>query len=377
MRWSWKLGRIAGIELRVHATFLILLAWAALSGYQAARTAAGALSGIVFILALFASVVLHELGHALVARRFGVPTRDITLLPIGGVARLESIPKEPRQELQVAAAGPAVTFAIAALIFGALRLLSIPISAPGNVLTTGTGLLSQLLWANVTLLLFNLLPAFPMDGGRMFRAILALRWDYVRATDVAAQVGKGFALLFGVVGLFYNPFLVLIALFVWMGAAAESADVQSRASLEGVRVEQVMVRDVRTLAPDDSLQEAIDHVLSGFQQDFPVVQNGEVVGVLTRARLLESLAKRGPDQPVGEAMETQFCTARPQEPVEQVLSRLRSFRCRSMPVISDHRLDGLLTLDTLGEFMMIAAALHRAVPSPPDAGRLSGADPTR
>lgn len=360
MRWSLKIGRVAGIDIRVHATFLILLTWAALVSYEASGTAAGAARGVLFILALFASVTLHELGHALTAKSFGVPTRDITLLPIGGVARLAYIPKEPRQELRIALAGPAVTLAIIIVLYLALRALGLHLSAAQDILTSRGDFLSQLLWANVSLFLFNVLPAFPMDGGRVLRAALALRMDYVRATKVAAGIGQAFALLFAMIGFFFNPILVVIGLFVWLGAAGEAAEVQRRASLEGVPVERVMIRNVQTLTPRDTLTVALNHVLQGFQQDFPVVDEGRLVGVLTRANLLAALAKRGRDAPVGEAMETTFRTAVAGEPVERALARLQECRCHTLPVVSDHRLDGVLTLENLGEFMMIETALHSA-----------------
>ena len=360
MRWSWKLGRVAGIDIRVHATFLILLAWAALASYQASGTAAGAARGVLFILALFASVTLHELGHALEAKRCGVPTRDITLLPIGGVARLAYIPKEPRQELRIAIAGPAVTLAIIGVVYATLRVLGLELSGAQDILTSRGGFLSQLLWANVSLFLFNLLPAFPLDGGRVLRATLALRMDYVQATKVAAAIGKAFALLFAVVGLSFSPFLVVIALFVWLGAAGEAAEVQQRASLEGVPVERVMIREVRTLTPRDTLAAALNHVLQGFQQDFPVVDGGRVAGVLTRAKLLEALAKHGRDEQVAAVMETTFHTATREEPLELALARLQECRCHTLPVVSDHRLDGLLTLENVGEYMMIETALRSA-----------------
>lgn len=360
MRWSWKVGRVAGIELRVHATFLILLAWAALASYQASGTGTGAARGVLFILAVFLSVVLHELGHALAARHYGVPTQDITLLPIGGVARLSYMPKEPRQELHIALAGPAVTLAIILVLYGAMRLTALPLAPAQDMLTSRGGFLSQLMWANVSLFLFNLLPAFPMDGGRALRAMLAMRMDYVRATEVATRVGKAFALLFGIVGLFYSPFLVFIALFVWLGAAGEATEVQRRSSLEGVSVERVMIRDVRTLAPRDTLQVALNHVLAGFQQDFPVIDGGRVIGVLTRAKLLDALARRGRETMVGDVMETAFRTAEPEEPVERALTRLQESRCHTLPVVSDQRLDGVLTLDNVGEFMMIETALRSA-----------------
>ncbi len=359
MRWSWKIGRIAGIDIRVHATMLLLLAWAAVQAYQMTGTPAGAVSGVLFVVALFLSVVLHELGHALTARRYGVPTQEITLLPIGGVARLAYVPREPRQELHVALAGPAVTLVIIVVLYVALRLLGIsPLASTADVLTSRGGWLRQLMWTNVSLFLFNLLPAFPMDGGRVLRATLALKMDYTRATQVAARVGQVFALLFAVLGMLYNPLLVLIALFVWVGAAAEAAEAQRRASLDGVPVERVMIRDVKTLAPRDTLTVALEHVLGGFQQDFPVVENGEVVGVLTRARLLEGVAKAGAAAPVARMMETTFRTADPREPVERALARMQEVRCHTLPVLSERGLEGVLTADNVGEFVMIEAALR-------------------
>ena len=357
MKWSWRIGRLAGIELRVHATFLILLAWLALLFYRSAGPA-GAARGVVFTLALFASVVLHELGHALTARRFGVGTRDITLLPIGGVARLESIPEQPWRELWVALAGPAVTLAIIVALWTLLLVLQLPTGRPEELLGSGSGMLAQLMWANVSLLLFNLLPAFPMDGGRVLRALLAMRMGHARATEHAARVGRAFALLFGLVGLVYNPFLVIIALFVWLGAAGEAAVVQMRDLLGNMPVERLMIRDVRTLAPSDTLETALGHVLAGFQQDFPVVDGGRVVGVLTRAGMLAALAREGPAAPVSGAMATEFRTASPGEAAESAVARLRECACHTMPVLEGGVLRGVLTLDNVGEYVMIESALR-------------------
>jgi Zn-dependent protease/CBS domain-containing protein len=363
MKWSWKVARVWGIDLRVHATFVILLSWLALIYYRDIGTLAGSARGVFFWVALFASVVLHEFGHALTARRFGVPTRDITLLPIGGVARLESIPDQPKQELQIALAGPAVTLFIAVALYVVLRALALPVMLANDmVVTQGWGaFLAQLMWVNVSLLIFNLLPAFPMDGGRVLRAALALRMQYLRATMMAARIGRVFALLFGVVGLLYNPLLVLIALFVWLGAASESSATQMHTMLSGVNVERVMIRDVRTLAPGDTLDVALHHVLEGFQTDFPVVENGKVVGVLTRAGLLGGLAREGREAPVAHSMETSFSTAESGEPAERAMATLGECRCRTLPVLTDGRLSGVLTPDNVGEYVMIEAALRSAV----------------
>jgi Zn-dependent protease len=226
MTWSWRIGRIAGIDVYLHATFLLLLAWEALRGYQAHGDLVEVMGGLVFILILFGIVVLHELGHALAALNYGIHTRDIILLPIGGVARLERVPRDPVQELVVAFAGPAVNLVLA----GGIYLSLAPgggMSPFGEAMSGDGGFLDRLFWVNVSLALFNLLPAFPMDGGRVLRALLALRLDYVRATQVAGSIGRVMALLFGILGLINNPFLIFIALFVWLGAGEEVAKVQA------------------------------------------------------------------------------------------------------------------------------------------------------
>ncbi len=359
MKWSWKVAKIGGIDLRIHATFVILLAWLALVSYRQTGTVAGAAQGLIFTIALFASVVLHEFGHALTARRFGVPTRDITLLPIGGVARLEFIPEKPKQELAIALAGPAVTLGIILILYIVVGLLGLPATLTNETLQHGGGraLPAQLMWVNISLLVFNLLPAFPMDGGRVLRAALALRTTYLRATEAAARVGRAFALLFGIVGLFYNPFLVVIALFVWLGAAAESTGLQERSFLSGVTVDRVMIRDVETLEPTDTLDVALHHVLAGFQHDFPVVVEGHVIGVLTRGALLAGLARLGRDSRVADAMDESFSTATPHEPVARALARLRECHCHTLPVLADGHLAGVVTSDNVAEFVMIEGAL--------------------
>lgn len=358
MKWSWKLGRFAGIDVRVHATFLILLAWIAVVGYRALGTASGALGEVLFVLALFASVVLHEYGHALTARRYGVGTREITLLPIGGVAQLERIPTDPRQELAIAAAGPAVTVVLVILLWIILTAIGGRRDA-GAVLQVHGAFLTRLLWANIILAVFNIIPAFPMDGGRILRAALAMRMDYARATRIAAQIGKLFALVFGVVGLFSNPWLVLIALFVWVGAAGESAAVQTRSTFDGVPVERVMVRAVKTLAPGDPLSRAVSEVLAGFQDDFPVVENTQVVGVLTRADLMRALARDGAASRVSDAMQRDFQVAHPDEDLDQAFARLQACRCHTFPVVRNGRLEGVLTAEHIGEYLMVQSALAR------------------
>jgi Zn-dependent protease len=355
MRWSARLGRFAGITVYVHLTFLILLAWVGLERWQAQRSLAAVGEGVGFMLALFACVVLHEYGHALTARRFGITTRDITLLPIGGVARLERMPDDPRQELLVAVMGPAVNVVIAALLFLTLQATGTWHGFGGLSLVQGSFAV-RLMMVNLFLVGFNLLPAFPMDGGRMLRALLALRMDYVRATQVAAHLGQGFALLFGLVGLFANPFLVFIALFVWIGAAQEAALTQMKWVLSGIPLERAMITDFRTLSPQDPLDRAVELLLAGSQQDFPVVQDGRVEGVLCRSDLIAGLTRQGGRTPVASVMRREVPTADASEMIEAALQRLQGRNCPTIPVLRRGQLVGLLNLENVGEFVSVQGA---------------------
>ena len=361
MKWSWKVGTVAGIGLYVHGTFLLLLAWVGLSRWFEGGTAAAALAGVGFVLALFACVVLHELGHALTARRFGIQTRDITLLPIGGVSRLERMPDDPRQEVAVALAGPAVNLVIAAALYVWLQLSQTlrPLAA---LSVTGGPILEQLLVVNVSLAVFNLLPAFPMDGGRVLRALLAMRMDYTRATQLAAHIGQAMAFLFGFVGLFANPFLLFIALFVWIGAAQEASMVQMRSALGGIPVSQAMLTDFQKLSPGDPARQVLDLILAGSQQDFPVVEDGRVVGVLLRGDVLKALAQRGQDWRVGDIMRRDFQVVDAGDMLEAAFARLQTCACHALPVTSGGALVGLVTMDNLGEFLLIQSALRPARP---------------
>jgi Zn-dependent protease/predicted transcriptional regulator len=331
-----------------------------------------AFGGLFFVLILFGIVVLHELGHALTARRFGIRTRDITLLPIGGVARLERIPEDPWQELVVAVAGPAVNVMIAVVLYVVL-LFGPGLSPVTEALKVGGGILQQLFWVNVSLVVFNMVPAFPMDGGRVLRALLAMRFDYVQATQTAAVIGQGIAILFGLLGLFYNPFLIFIAIFVWIAGANEAGLVQVRSALGGIPVKRVMITDFQSLSPQDPLSEAVNHVLAGFQQDFPVVENGGLVGLLTRNELAAALGRFGPDTPVGEVMHRDFTITDPGEMLQSAFARLQQGHSRSLPVVKDGKLVGVLTADNLAEVLLIQDALrqgHRpAMFAPKDGAR--------
>jgi Zn-dependent protease/predicted transcriptional regulator len=352
-RWAWRLGRVLGIDLYVHATFVLLLAWVAFSHVGGGITAMG--RGLALVIAVFAIVVMHEFGHALVARHFGVRTRDILLLPIGGVARLERIPAKPREELLVAAAGPAVNLALALLLWALLALLGSSTSFAG-IGVVGGPLLTKLMWVNVSLAAFNLLPAFPMDGGRVLRAGLALRLDYVRATEVAARIGQGMAVLLGLLGLLSNPMLVLIAVFVWTGAKQESTAVSLKRALSGVPIDSAMVTTFRVLSPADPLVSAAKLISAGFQHDFPVLDAQTLVGVLTRNDVVRGLASEGSLASVGSAMHREFSTMHPAEMLESALTRLQVADAAPIVVVRDGSVVGLITAETIAEFIVMQGA---------------------
>ncbi len=346
MGWSLKLGKWFGIEVNLHFTFLLLIGFLAVTGFAATRNAGAVAGNIGFLLALFLCVLLHEFGHALAARRYGIQTKDITLLPIGGVARLERMPTDPKQELVVALAGPAVNVVIA--------LFLLPIVAVFNV-----AFFERLFTTNLFLVAFNMIPAFPLDGGRVLRAGLALKMDYAKATNTAAAIGQGFAIVFGIIGLFTNPFLILIAVFIWFGAAGESQVTQTQSKLAGVPVERAMMTSFETLSPINSLRYVTHLVLAGSQQEFPVVENGRPIGVVTRADLLNALTQYGPLGFVSQAMRREFVTVEARDLLTEAAEKLQTGQARSMIVLRDGQLAGLLTLENVQEFALIQAALEK------------------
>jgi Zn-dependent protease/predicted transcriptional regulator len=357
MPWSWKLARIAGIDVYVHATFFMVVAWIGLIHWNESHRVAAVIEGVAFILALFACVVAHEFGHALTAARYGIRTKDITLLPIGGLARLERIPEVPIQELWVALAGPAVNVVIAAVLFAWLHASGAWQAIQGIGVTAGA-FAERVMMANVLLAAFNLLPAFPMDGGRALRALLATRMEYTRATQRAALVGQGMAILFGFIGLQGNPMLVFIALFVWIGAGQEASVVQMKSALAGIPLRRAMLTHFRTLTPASTLGDAVDLLLTGSQQDFPVVVNGRIEGMLTRSDLVKALPQHGRQATVAGILR-QCPTAEASEMLESVFARLQGRDCHTIPVVDHGALIGLVTMDNVGEFLMIHAAEGR------------------
>ncbi len=357
MKWQWKLGRYAGVDVYVHATFLLLLGWVGFSHWLEHKSWAQVLNGVLFILALFFFVVLHEYGHALTARKFGVKTRDITLYPIGGVARLERMPDKPIEELWVALMGPAVNVALAAGLFAYLYLTSSLV--PLNELTVASGsFIERLMTVNLTLALFNLIPAFPMDGGRVLRAILAMNMDYVKATQIAANVGQGLALLFGLIGLFGNPMLLFIAFFIWIGASQEANMTQVRNALSGIPVGRAMLTEYHTLSPRDPLSRIAQLILAGSQHDFPVMEDERVVGVVARDDFLSALTQHGQNIAVSAVMRRNPPEVDSYDMVENALTRIQESGFPALPVTHGGRLVGMVTAENIAEYLMIRSALQ-------------------
>ena len=356
MKWSIRIGRFSGIDVYMHFTFLLLLGWVALVHWRQGQSLAAAAGGVIFILTVFLCVVLHEFGHALTARRYGIKTRDIILLPIGGVARLERLPTQPLQELWVALAGPAVNIVLAAGLFIWLTISASLEPIQGLTLTAGP-FLERIMAVNLFLVVFNMIPAFPMDGGRVLRALLATRQEYSRATQIAANIGQGIAVFFGLIGLFYNPLLLFIAFFVWIGAAQEAGAAQMESAIGGIPVQQAMLTDFKTLQTSDSLDRAVELTLAGSQKDFPVVDNGRIEGILTQTDMLKALSARDQHPTVSSAMQKDFVTVDSLEMLETAFTRLKDCNCHTLAVTFKGKLVGLLTMDNLGEYMRIQAAM--------------------
>ena len=356
MRWSLSLGSVAGTAIRIHVTFLLFLIWLGAIYYRQGGAEA-AWQGTIFIVLIFLCVLLHELGHVFAARRYGVKTRDVTLWPFGGIASMERMPDKPSQELIVALAGPAVNVVIAA----ALLLWFGPQLDPQNLTrleNPAVSLAAKVAGANIILVLFNMIPAFPMDGGRVLRAVLAMRMGNARATELAATIGQGFAIIFGVVGIFYNPMLIIIALFIFLAASGEAAQAQLRAVAQGTLVSDAMITEFQSLDTNATVNDAAEALIRTTQTEFPVVDgSGKLRGVLTRDAMIKALKERGPATPVLDVMQSDIPTVPARAKLD---TALRSLMQKGRPVVgvtdAQGRLIGLLTVENLGEMMMVHSA---------------------
>jgi Zn-dependent protease len=365
MNWSLPIAKVKGIEIRVHFTFALVLIWAAWDwGVQQGLGLAGALYGIALISLLFLCVTLHELGHSLVARHYGVVVHDITLLPIGGLARLEGELARPAQEFWMALAGPAVNVALATVL-GAVALPLLGWRALGGLgllwgRLNGLGaerLLVDLLSANVGLALFNLLPAFPMDGGRVLRALLALRMGELDATRLATRVGQGLAVILGLLGLLGGGLnLLLIAVFIFTGAEQEWRGAQLKTALRGVPASAALVRGGVLLSPYDPLARAIDVTLRSGQADFAVFDRGILMGVLTREDVAEAFQRYGHSVLVERVMRTDFPVVQANETLLDLQHKMQASGSSVISVIEGGHFLGLATLESVRNALRLFVA---------------------
>lgn len=349
---SWKIAEVAGIGVYVHWSFLILPLLIGGSALSSGAGVAGAIQSVLFVFAIFGCVVLHELGHALTARRFGIGTRSITLLPIGGVASLDRMPKNPLHELAVAVAGPAVNVVIAGLLFLVLMGTGM-VNLMLNEKAIHDQFLVQLLWANIALVIFNMLPAFPMDGGRVLRSLLATSISHARATRIAATVGQIMAMLFALVGILSGYWmLVFVAAFVFFAGKAEADMARAEAATAGWRVGDAMRRQFQLVPSDITLDEAARSVLFVQQDDFPVIDGNRLVGMLHKQQALRLLAQGRGYLRVREAMRANVPTLDQQLPLEASIAPMQVGHYSSMPVTNDGRLVGILSAASLQSIMM-------------------------
>jgi Zn-dependent protease/CBS domain-containing protein len=371
MRDSLQLGTIRGIHLRVHFTFPLIFIWVILQfGVLTGQGVSGALFGVVVMLILFGIVVLHELGHSIAAQHYGVPVDEIVLLPIGGVAKLKRIPENPVQELVIAIAGPAVNFAIAIvlIVLNALLGLSGRIDDPAALLTAIETLSPEAIFyyvfvANLFLAIFNLLPAFPMDGGRVLRALLATRLPYPTATSIAVTIGQILAWVMGLWGFLGGGFfLIIIAIFIYLGASQEGQMVQVRSVLGDLIVRQAYSRQVQKLSPTSTLGDAVQFVLTTFQADFPVCDGERLVGLVTYKRLVEALNQHGPEMTVEQIMITDVTPVSPTDALAAVQQRMLEENADALPVVEGDRFLGLLTSRDVSEVFRLASIQPDLIP---------------
>ena len=359
-----SLCKVRGIQIRMHITFPLILVWGAVQfGLLAGLGARGAVFGVLVTLLLFVIVVLHELGHSFVAQSYGITVRQIVLLPIGGVALLERIPEKPSQEFAIAIAGPLVNFGLAAVmaVLGLVLGVDLQLRGFGTVLQQlGEGSLqaifSYIFVLNLFLGLFNLLPAFPMDGGRVLRALLASRMDYARATALAVAIGQGLAWLMGLWGFLGGGFfLILVAIFIYTGAGQEGRMVQLRSVLRDLTVGQAYSRQVKALTPRSTLREAIDITLNSFQSDFPICEGEQLVGLLTHTQVVKALHRTGPDSLVTDFMHKDLIPVSPDQSLYQAQKRLMGEGLDALPVVDAGRFVGLVTSRDVNEVYSLAS----------------------
>jgi len=355
MKRSLRIGTVAGTGVFLHWSFLLLFGWLFIT--QAADSGLlAALQTVLFIAAVFLCVTLHEIGHATMARRFGIRTQDITLLPIGGVARLCRIPEEPHKELLIALAGPVVNVVIAAGLYVGMAVSGLRV-LPIEGAVTEASFLTSMFWFNVIVVAFNMLPAFPMDGGRVLRALVARRRDYVEATQTAARAGQAIALVFIFLGLMNNWLLAIVGVFVFLGATAEAKSVEIRAVSKGATALDAMLTDYLTLNGHQLLTDAVRALLASSQTTFPVLLSDGKTSLLTRPTLLNELKARGPATTLGDILQQPAASIPSGMSLDKAVEKLAEAREPLLVVNSLSQPVGILTVDNFQEWVQVEAAM--------------------
>jgi Zn-dependent protease/CBS domain-containing protein len=358
--WSIHAGRIFGVEIRIHLSFLLLLVfvWA---NEQHARHFISPWRGTALLALVFGSVVLHELGHALVARHAGVPPKGIILFPIGGVTIFDEaqpeVPTNWKRDVRIAAAGPIVNFLIAGMAAVVLRVAMPHDRLWTDPYVTSLNLPHSLVWANLWLGIFNLLPAYPMDGGRVLRALFCRTLDPVSAIRRAVSIGRGFAIVFMLVGL-WNPWFAITGLFLFIAAQIEDRSAVFRSVLETVRLEDIMLTDFATLSPADTLEDALDKAVHSLQDDFPVIRGADMVGVVSRQKILQTLRREGNGY-VQAVMNRLFDVAQKSESLSSAFRKLSARNLSIIPIVENQQLVGIVTLQNLMHSMALLAETRK------------------
>ncbi|MEI6572331.1 MAG: site-2 protease family protein [Alphaproteobacteria bacterium] len=356
MRWSIDLGSIAGTAIRVHVTFLLFLAFIGILTYRANGPEA-AWDTLAFIVLIFVCVLAHEFGHVLMARRFGAKTRDVTLFPIGGVANMERVPEKPSQEILVSLAGPFVNLVIA---LGLMLWLGSSLTEEdfNNIGNSQASLTLRIAAANLILMTFNLLPAFPMDGGRVLRALLALKWSRSRATKIAASIGQVFAFGLGFLGLFGNPFLLIIAAFIFIAAGAEADAAALHDSARDLTVGEAMMTEFSSLHPTDTIRASMERLIRSSDEIFPVIdETGRAFGIITRMDILAALADNADTTPISAIMHPIDHTLSEDDNLEMALTHFEKSHVSALIIANNaERMIGLITRTAIAQAILVHTA---------------------
>jgi Zn-dependent protease/CBS domain-containing protein len=356
MNYKLYIGKISGIKIFIHWTFVLLIAWIVYNDIKAGLETIDILWSVTFVFSIFGCVTLHELGHSLTAQRYHIKTRDITLLPIGGVASLESILEKPKEELFVALAGPAVNIVIALAL---LPFVHWPEALEGLGQVGGSNFLLSLLSVNLTLAVFNMIPAFPMDGGRVLRALLSYKMDRVKATRIAAGIGQILALGFVILGFYGNPFLVFIGVFIFLGAQAETKHLKSRALISGVTLRDVMMREVPLLEGSQTIRDAAQQLLDGQNKTFVVMSAGKPVGTLSHLEIVRALGEQGENASIESAMDKNLLYLDAELSLENGLRELQRSKKPLALISFQNTLLGVVDVQNVTEFLLIRSAKQK------------------